>query len=140
LRRTGRLIKNGRYAFGKKYPVVQETHLGWVLLGHIPKEGADRSTALFICNEPPMDFKLQRFWKQEEIVAPVRTREDEAVETHFVETTIRDETGRFIVRVPRHSQDLQFGNSYYGPAQVPTSGKKVDKKSGASRGLHEVHG
>jgi len=56
------LMKNGRYTCGKNYPVVQETHLGWILLGRIPKEGADRSTVLFICNEPPIDFKLQRFW------------------------------------------------------------------------------
>ena len=68
------LLKNGRYTFGKNHPVVQETHLGCILLGHIPKEGADRSTALLICNEPPVDFKLQRFWEQEEIVAPVRTK------------------------------------------------------------------
>jgi hypothetical protein len=59
-----------------------------------------------------VDFKLQRFWEQEEIVAPIRTKEEEAVERHFVETTTRDETGRFIVRLPRHSQDLQLGNSY----------------------------
>ena len=52
------LIKDGCYTFGKNYPVVQDTHLGWILLGHIPKEGADRSTALFICNEPPVDFNL----------------------------------------------------------------------------------
>jgi len=59
-----------------------------------------------------VDFKLQRFWEQEEIVAPVRTKEEEAVERHFVETTTTDETGRFIVRLPRQSQDLQLGNSY----------------------------
>jgi hypothetical protein len=29
-----------------------------------------------------------------------------------VETTTRDETGRFVVRLPRHSQNLQLGNSY----------------------------
>ena len=55
------LMKNGRYTYGKNHPVVQETHLGWILLDRIPKEGADRSTALFICNELPIDFKLQRF-------------------------------------------------------------------------------
>ena len=32
------LIKDGRYTFGKKHPVVQETHLGWIQLGRIPKE------------------------------------------------------------------------------------------------------
>jgi hypothetical protein len=92
--------------------VVQETHLGWIVFGRIPKEGTDTSTTLFICNEQPMDFKLQRFWEQEEIVSPIRTKEEEAVERHFVETTTRDETGRFVVRLPRSSQNLQLGNSY----------------------------
>jgi hypothetical protein len=55
------LIKDGRYTFGKNHPVVQETHLGWILLGRIPKEGADRFTTLFICKERSVDFKLQRF-------------------------------------------------------------------------------
>jgi len=60
--------------YGKIHPVVQETRLGWILLGRIPNEGADRSIALFICNEPPIDFKLQRFLEQEEIVSPIRTQ------------------------------------------------------------------
>ena len=59
-----------------------------------------------------MDFKLRRFWEQEEIVAPVSTKEEEAVERHFVETTTRDETGRFIVSLPRRVQDPQLGNAY----------------------------
>jgi hypothetical protein len=83
--------------------VVQETHLGWVLLGRIPNEEADRSTALFISNEPSAEFKLQRFLEQEEILLPIRNNEEEAVERHFVETTARDESGRFIVKLPRHS-------------------------------------
>jgi len=81
------LIKDGCHTFGKNHPVVQETHLGWILLGCIPKEGADRLTTLFICNEPSVEFKLQRFWEQEEIVASVRTKEEDAVERLFVETT-----------------------------------------------------
>jgi hypothetical protein len=105
-------MKNGHYTYGKNHPVVQETHLGWILVGRIPKDGDDRSTALFICNKPPIDFKLQGFWEQEEIVSPIRTKEEEAAERYFVETTTRDETGRFVVRLPRHSQNLQPGNSY----------------------------
>ena len=58
------LRKNGRYTCGKNHPVVQETHLGWILLGRTPQKGTDRSTALFICNEPPISFKLKRFWEQ----------------------------------------------------------------------------
>ena len=106
------LMKNGRYTCGNNHPVVQETHLGWILLSRIPKEGAGRSTALFICNEPPIDFTLHRFWEQEEIFSPIRSKEEEALEGHVVETTTRDETGRFLVKLPRHLQNLQHGNSY----------------------------
>jgi hypothetical protein len=62
------LMKDGRYTFGKNHPVAQEAYLGWILLGRIPKGRADRSTALFICNELPINFKLQRFWEQEEVL------------------------------------------------------------------------
>ena len=105
-------MKNGRYTCGNNHPVVQETHRSWILLGHILKEGADRSTVLFLCSEPPIDFKLQRFWEQEEIFSPIRSKEEEALEGHVVETTTRDETGRFLVKLPRHLQNLQHGNSY----------------------------
>jgi hypothetical protein len=81
------LMKKGRHTHRKNHPVIQETHLGWILLGRIPKKGADRSTVLFICNELPIDFQLQRFWEQEEIVSPIRTKEEEAVERQLVETT-----------------------------------------------------
>jgi len=63
-------------------------------------------------HEPPIDFKLQRLWEQEEIVLPIPTKEEEAVERHCMETTTGGETGRFVVRLPRHSQNLQIGNSY----------------------------
>jgi len=36
------LMKNGRYTRGKNHPVIQETHLSWILHGRIPKEGADK--------------------------------------------------------------------------------------------------
>jgi hypothetical protein len=105
------LIKNGHYTYGKNHSAVQEIHLGWVLLGRIPNEEADRSTALFVSNKLSVEFKLQRFWEQEEIPLPILNEEEEAVERHFVETTTRYETGRFIVKLP-HSQNLQLGDSY----------------------------
>jgi hypothetical protein len=59
-----------------------------------------------------MQRTTHRFWEQEEIVSPIHTKEEEAVERHFVETTTRDEIGRFIVRLPCHLQNFQLGNSY----------------------------
>ena len=43
---------------------------------------------------------------------PISTEEEEAVGRYFVETTTRDETGHFLVRLPCHSQNLQLGDSY----------------------------
>ena len=134
------LMKGGRRTFGKNHPVLQETHLGWILLGRIPKEGADRSTTLFMCNEPSIDFKLQRFWKQEEIVAPVHTKEEEAVERHFVETTTRDETAFHSETSTSFTKFSTWKYLHHSTVQVPTIGKKADKKFGALKGVYEVHG
>ena len=133
-------MKNGRYTYGKNHPVVQETHLGWILLSRIPREGADRSTALLICNEPPIDFKLQRFWEQEEIVSPIRTKEEEAVERHFVETTTRDETAFHSETSASFTKPSTWKFLHYGRVQISATGKKADKKFGDSKGAHEVHG
>ena len=62
------LMKHGRYTHGKNHPVIQQTHLGWVL-GRIPRKGADRST-LFICNKPPTDFKLKVLGARRNCFAP----------------------------------------------------------------------
>jgi len=61
------LMKNGCYTCAKNHPVVQETHFGWILLGHIPKERADRSTALFICSEPSIDLSCEDFGNKKKL-------------------------------------------------------------------------
>jgi hypothetical protein len=71
------LMKNGRYTCGRNHPVIQETPLGWIILDPIPKKEADRTTAFFICNELPVDFRLQRFWEQEEIISPIHTKKED---------------------------------------------------------------
>jgi hypothetical protein len=55
---------------------------------------------------------LQSFWEQEVVVSPIRTKEEVAVERHFVGTTTRTETGCFVVRVPGYLQNLQLEDTY----------------------------
>jgi hypothetical protein len=105
------LMKSGLYPCGKNYPVVQETHLGW-LLRRIPKEGICVTATLFLSNEGTLDFILQIFWEQDEIIFTTCTKEQQVAEQHFVETTTRDETGFFIIRLPRHVDHPSLRNSY----------------------------
>jgi hypothetical protein len=56
------LIKNGHYTFGENHPIIQETHLGWLLLGRLPDEKpCQTSTSLFLSNTSSLESQLRKF-------------------------------------------------------------------------------
>ncbi|KAJ4425440.1 hypothetical protein ANN_28055 [Periplaneta americana] len=57
-----------------------------------------------------LEQQLQRFWELEDI--PERTRTTEECEKHFVATTTRNQTGRFVVRLPQYPNHQQLGESF----------------------------
>jgi hypothetical protein len=59
------LIRPGWVTCGDNHPVLQETSLGWILLGRLPEAGACHTTALHISNIKDTGSQLQRFWEQE---------------------------------------------------------------------------
>jgi hypothetical protein len=70
---------------------------------------------------------LQRFWEQEEIVSPICTKEEEAVERHYVE--INHQGRNMAIR----SETLSFTKSstwtflHYGRIQISAIGKKLTR-------------
>lgn len=59
-----------------------------------------------------MDRLLERLWQQDQIpVAPKLTKEQQAVENHYLENFTRDSTGRFTVRMPLKENIVCFGSS-----------------------------
>ncbi|XP_044014010.1 uncharacterized protein LOC122856403 [Aphidius gifuensis] len=68
-----------------------------------------------IISNQNLDNLLTRFWEQEEIQAVKLnsyTQEEQDCEQHFKNTHSRDETGRYIVRLPVNKSSTVLGSSY----------------------------
>jgi hypothetical protein len=96
------------------YPVLQDTDLGWIVTGKIhlaaPEEVLRKR--FFICNNDNLDQQLQRFWEIEELPNKTWTADEMLCEEHFKKHTARDDTGRYIVRLPRREGQGRLGESY----------------------------
>ena len=90
-------------------PIAQETTLGWILSGNTRKP-RNCSLVSLHCNATLLKT-LSKFWEQEEIL-PEKffTTEEQTCEELFDETHLRDEDGRFIVRLPFHP-NITLGES-----------------------------
>jgi len=95
------------------YPVLQDTDLGWIVSGKIPLAAPEElpRKSFFIRNNDNLDQQLQRFWETEELPNKTWTAE-EMCEEHFKKHTARDDTGRYIVRLPRREDQGRLGESY----------------------------
>ncbi|TGZ49095.1 Uncharacterized protein DBV15_11835 [Temnothorax longispinosus] len=92
-------------------PVLQNTLLGWIIGGEMNESNSlTQSTCLAISNVE-LSEQVERFWKRETFPdTPHYTKEELACETMFIETVKRDESGRFIVRLPIR-EDVKLGDS-----------------------------
>jgi hypothetical protein len=88
---------------------LQKTVLGWVVAGG--KEmltPSDRTS----CNLVHLDKLLERFWLIENFDhEPRKSRDEIACEQHYVSNTSRDNSGRYIVRLPFRDSKYQLGES-----------------------------
>lgn len=93
-------------------PALQNTKFGWIIGGELNHSDETSNTAacLHVTNEMLND-QLERFWHQEELPRlRNHTEEEQLCERHFIENVKRDETGRFIVRLPTKST-VELGKS-----------------------------
>lgn len=101
--------------------VAQKTRLGWILSGRVPSPGSDnpnrsQNHLISMHTAEPDNELLKRFWEME--AEPSHntkhlTLEEQRCEKLFSQTTHRDESGRYIVRLPFKSNDppCKYGNS-----------------------------
>ncbi|XP_076679541.1 uncharacterized protein LOC143374875 [Andrena cerasifolii] len=98
-------------------PVAQATTLGWILTGPITDRGqiarANTAVTLQCSTETDISELLQRFWAIEEVSTPFTSlNEDEkACEEHFAQTHTRDDSGRYVVRLPFSRSKSSLGLS-----------------------------
>ncbi|XP_024893519.1 uncharacterized protein LOC112468532 [Temnothorax curvispinosus] len=93
--------------------ILQKTRLGWILSGAIHDRGP--ASNRIACNlvVDSLDAQVAKFWEIEEVSSVRRLSDDErACEQHFSQTHSRDESGRYIVRLPFNSRKCELGDSY----------------------------
>ena len=102
------LLKPGIIQGSILTPIAQNTIFGWVLSGQVSNE---RHQAIKVHHVETNDI-LKKFWELEEL-PPVRhfTKEEKACEDHFIQTHTRDESGRYVVKLPFNTQVTNIGES-----------------------------
>lgn len=96
------LIEEGLTRLGPGQPVLQKTVLGWVVSGKIGSHPAPTLSLTCLCHNLTLDEQLERFWELESCQSTsTLSVEETQCEAHFTATTTRDESGRFVVRLPR---------------------------------------
>ncbi|XP_044574134.1 uncharacterized protein LOC123258335 [Drosophila ananassae] len=94
----------------------QETVFGWILSGPVskavPKSISNFSTKVSISSEAKLEKLLTKFWEVEDLPGKPVKESDSFCEKNFVQTTRRDDTGRYVVTLPFRSCDrIDLGHS-----------------------------
>lgn len=87
-------------------PIAFNSMFGWVIGGQL-----NPSPSVIACNHLSLDSEIQRLWELEEINFPTMSLNEEVCENHFKSTHSRDESGRFIVRLPFKEASTILGDS-----------------------------
>lgn len=108
------LLCIGQIRLGKNQPIIQKTHLGWVVSGAFNSnlENQKTTTVCHCESHENIDELISKFWDLEEC-KPTRfySAEEQTCETHFMQTHTRDTNGRFIVRIPLKETASNLGDS-----------------------------
>lgn len=118
----GQIILEGLLKGPPGYPVAQNTKLGWILSGHVLSEVQENSeinknkiVSMHVYKEANENDLLKKFWELESEPSSEKylTEEEQNCEDIFAATTKRDESGRYIVKLPFRSEDpaCKYNNS-----------------------------
>lgn len=118
----GQILKEGLMQGPPGSLVAQNTALGWILSGKVSltKEvitNCCHHVTIFAQNQIDENELLKKFWEIESVIPGVQKKilseDEQRCEEIYAQTTCRDETGRYIVKLPFRDQDpkCQYGNS-----------------------------
>ncbi|XP_047039720.1 uncharacterized protein LOC124644424 [Helicoverpa zea] len=94
-------------------PYLQNTQLGWVISGPLLNKKTSRNNRVQCNYSQSLDAQLRKFWELEELPPQNKLTNDESLcENLFLQTTYRDNTGRFFVRIPLAEPSDTLGDTY----------------------------
>ncbi|XP_072941876.1 uncharacterized protein [Epargyreus clarus] len=108
---VGEILQEGLVKGSPGTPIAQKTKLGWILSGEVSKT----MTVPVCCSvvaRTNVDELLRKFWELESDESSTRhqvilTEEEQRCEDFYSSSTIRDATGRYIVKLPFKSEEPQ---------------------------------
>ncbi|XP_047527774.1 uncharacterized protein LOC125064658 [Vanessa atalanta] len=122
--------------------IAQNTTLGWVISGVVDNEDKERSKVINVLHAQvdKEDDILKRFWELEEQTSTkqILTPEKKACEEFYSLTTRRDESGRYIVKLPfREVNTLCMSGNSRDIAQKRF--RSLEKRLGDNKELKEKY-
>ncbi|XP_039438683.1 uncharacterized protein LOC120419884 [Culex pipiens pallens] len=111
------LLQSGKMMMSAELPILQESVLGWLVSGRVAETGTTGTVR--VCHalakqtpEAQLAGLLRQFWSVDEQEFPATTSETSSdCEKHFLETHSRNESGRYVVRLPFRSNVGELGLS-----------------------------
>ena len=109
----GKSIRHGRRYGPAGTPTALSTQFGWVITGGVRTKCPSGKVSTFCASALSGDDLLKRFWEVEGCTFPNPTfsTEERNVMEHFKRNHSRDETGRFVVPLPRRPDVTPLGES-----------------------------
>ncbi|XP_062540956.1 uncharacterized protein LOC134208994 [Armigeres subalbatus] len=99
-----KILQYGRIELGCDRPLLQNTALGWVVTGACG-QGLSQQTVCNLQQSSPLEELVKRFW-QLETCHDLQgwSPEERACEQFFLDTTVRNSEGRYVVKLPRRKE------------------------------------
>ncbi|KAL4101089.1 hypothetical protein QTP88_021109 [Uroleucon formosanum] len=112
------IVQDGKQFGPEGAPMLQNSRFGWIVTGrnNITKTDPTQTTTSVIncCTTyQRLENQIENFWKIEEVPRLTNmSKEDQICEDHFLKTFKRNESGRYVVRLPFKETPHSVNNSY----------------------------
>ncbi|XP_070170444.1 uncharacterized protein [Polyergus mexicanus] len=91
--------------------VLQKTRLGWIVSGALRQLEPTHTACNIVVDS--LNSQVAKFWEIEELPSGKHlSNVEKACKKHFIETSFRDPSGRYVVRLPFNDKKCELGDSY----------------------------
>ncbi|GFX37811.1 integrase catalytic domain-containing protein [Trichonephila clavipes] len=108
------ILNSGKLKLADGKLILQDTVFGYIASGVMSHNYTKKSYCGLVTNANELNNSIKRFWEIEncpDFEIPTMSREEKLCEEHFTSTYNRDETGRFIVKMPLLRDPSCLGDS-----------------------------